>query len=505
MKLLEHQIIFKTIFYLSLFCTSILNSCSDEKKEDIPIPQIKSFMFLMEENPQFLSEDIVGTIQNNKIILRIPHILSKENLIPTIILSDEQHSWIKEDITQGFDFSSPVEITIENKNGETQIYEILVYAFTGLPIIYIDTENNQNITSKDTYINANIQIIEDIYTRSEKIFESNVKIKGRGNSTWTLPKKPYALKFDKKTSILGEPANKSWVLLANYTDKTNLRNETAFFMGRISNLDWTPRSHFVELFINNVYYGTYQICDKINISDSRVNISDNGYLLEVDNPTKIGNDDITFRTEKLLFSIKDPDIEKDSERYQEIANLINHIENVLFGDNFLDKDNGYAKYIDKTSFVDWYLINEITKNNDTFYSSSFMNIKPEGKLKMGPLWDYDIALGNINYNNNQSYDGFYAKKTIWIARMFEDPEFVSLVKERFNYFKSKKNEIFININENANYLRYSVIENNNKWKTLYNYTWPNYAIWGSYDNEIQYLKNWIEKRFDWLESAFSNL
>lgn len=106
---------------------------------------------------------------------------------------------------------------------------------------------------------------------------------------------------------------------------------------------------------------------------------------------------------------------------------------------------------------------------------------------------------------NKSYDGFYAKKTIWIARMFEDPEFVSLVKERFNYFKSKKNEIFININENANYLRYSVIENNNKWKTLYNYTWPNYAIWGSYDNEIQYLKNWIEKRFDWLESAFSNL
>ena len=276
-------------------------------------------------------------------------------------------------------------------------------------------------------------------------------------------------------------------------------------MGRISNLDWTPRSHFVELFINNIYYGTYQICDKINISDSRVNISDNGYLLEVDNPTKIGNDDITFRTERLLFCIKDPDIEKDSERYQEISNHIKNIETVLFGDNFLDKDNGYAKYIDKTSFVDWYLINEITKNNDTFYSSSFMNISPDGKLKMGPLWDYDISLGNINYNNNQSYEGFYAKNTIWIARMFEDPEFVSLVKDRFNYFKSKKNDIFININENADYLKYSVVENNNKWQTLYKYTWPNYAIWGSYNNEVQYLKNWIEKRFNWLESAFSNL
>ncbi|MBQ7823895.1 MAG: CotH kinase family protein [Bacteroidaceae bacterium] len=496
----------KSIFKNYIFIIIILfYSCSNTEKEDIPIPQIKSFMFLMKDNPQYLSEDIVGTIKNNQIILRIPHILSKQNLIPTIKLSDEQYSWIKEDITLGFDFSSPVEITIENKNGETQTYEIIVYAFTGLPIVYIDTENNESITSKDRYLNANIQIIEDIYTRSEKTFKSNVKIKGRGNSTWTLPKKPYALKFDKKTSILGEPANKSWVLLANYTDKTNLRNETAFFMGRISNLDWTPRSHFVELFINNIYYGTYQICDKINISDSRVNISDNGYLLEVDNPTKIGNDDITFRTERLLFCIKDPDIEKDSERYQEISNHIKNIETVLFGDNFLDKDNGYAKYIDKTSFVDWYLINEITKNNDTFYSSSFMNISPDGKLKMGPLWDYDISLGNINYNNNQSYEGFYAKNTIWIARMFEDPEFVSLVKDRFNYFKSKKNDIFININDNADYLKYSVVENNNKSQTLYKYTWPNYAIWGSYNNEVQYLKNWIEKRFNWLESAFSNL
>ena len=87
---------------------------------------------------------------------------------------------------------------------------------------------------------------------------------------------------------MGEPKDKSWVLLANYTDKTNLRNEASFFMGRISNLEWTPRTHFVELFMNEVYCGTYQLCEKIKIADSRVNITDDGYLMEIDQPERIG-------------------------------------------------------------------------------------------------------------------------------------------------------------------------------------------------------------------------
>lgn len=89
--------------------------------------------------------------------------------------------------------------------------------------------------------------------------------------------------------------------------------------------------------------------------------------------------------------------------------------------------------------------------------------------------------------------------------MFEDPTFVALVKERFAYFKSKKNDIMTDINENASYLKYSVVENNAKWNTLYQYTWPNFAIWGSYDNEVQYLKQWLDGRFEWLDKAFSAL
>ena len=373
--------------------------------------------------------------------------------------------------------------------------------------MYINTENDTEITSKEEYVNAHLRIVEDIYTRSGEIFESDVTIKGRGNSTWSLPKKPYALKFDKKTSLLGEPKDKSWVLLANYTDKTNLRNEASFFMGRISNLEWTPRTHFVELFMNEVYCGTYQLCEKIKIADSRVNITDDGYLMEIDQPDRIGPEDISFKTKNLTFCVKDPDIEKNGERHKWISDYVNKAEEALLGSNFLDETEGYANYFDKVSFVDWYLINEITKNNDAcFFSSCYLNITPGGKLKMGPLWDYDIALGNVNYNDNQSYEGFWIKKKVtWFSRMFEDPSFVALVKERFAYFKSKENDMLTDINENATYLKFSVIENNAKWNTLYEQTWPNYAVWGSYNNEVQYLKQWLSKRLAWLESAFSEL
>jgi hypothetical protein len=311
------------------------------------------------------------------------------------------------------------------------------------------------------------------------------------------------MKFDKKTSLLGEPKDKEWVLLANYTDKTSLRNETALFMGRLSLLEWTPRTHFVEVFLNDIYDGTYQLCEQIKIAEDRVNVTDDGYLLEVDQLSKLEAGDVYFQTSRLLFNIKEPDTEKDSERYNWIKNYVTNVEDMLYAENF-DPATGYVQYVDISSFVDWYLISEITKNNDAImWSSCYLNIAPNGKLKMGPLWDFDIALGNVNYNKNEEPTGFYIAGAPWFVQLLKDPVFVAQVKTRFAYFKSRKNEILSNINSGAEYLKYSVIENNSRWQTLYEYTWPNYAIWGAYNNEVQYMKNWLDTRFDWLEQAFN--
>lgn len=331
-----------------------------------------------------------------------------------------------------------------------------------------------------------------------------MKIKGRGNTTWELPKKPYKIKFDEKTSLLGEPADKEWVLLANYTDKTALRNETAFDMGRISNLDYTNRTHFVEVILNGVYNGTYQLGEQLKISKDRVNVGDDGYLLEID--AKAAADDITFKVAHIEqpINIKEPELKFEEDAYNYVVQYLERADASLFSENFTDPINGYRKYLDVESFVDWYLINEITKNNDArFYSSCYMNLSHDGKLKMGPLWDYDIAFGNVNYNGNDSPEGFWILRVPWYNRLFQDTAFVQKVKERFDYFYNNRDKIYSKINDNANYLKYSIIENNNKWGTLYNYTWPNNTIWGSYQNEIQSMKIWIEKRFEWLNEQFS--
>ena len=180
-------------------------------------------------------------------------------MIPTFEFVGQRVIVDSTDIVSGetvLDFSKPVTMTVVGNNGIEKKYTIEIMAFTGLPIVYINTENNQAITSKDDYVNATIKIVEDIRTRAAgDIWEDSVKIKGRGNSTWTLPKKPYKLKFNSKQSLLGEPKDKEWVLLANYTDKTSIRNELAFYMGRMSVLDYTCRTHFVDLVLNNV--GSY--------------------------------------------------------------------------------------------------------------------------------------------------------------------------------------------------------------------------------------------------------
>lgn len=499
---------FKDVVYDGAYVYFIFSDNTSIKVPKVNDVALLSMKFTSKHNPVVLIQDFVCDIFDNGVVNgRIPHIVDSKQLIPTFEISGKKVVVGDTEIISGesiIDCSKPVTITVVGNNGTTKDYTIEIMAFTGLPIMYINTENNTEITSKDDYLNATIRIVEDINTRAAgDVWTSEVKIKGRGNTTWGMPKKPYKLKFAEKVSLLGEPKDKEWVLLANYSDKTAIRNELAFFMGRMSNLDYTCRTHYVDLVLNNKYVGTYQLGEQQKIADNRVNVGDDGYLLEID--SKASSEDITFSLSTLAspVNIKDPDVEKGSEEYNYIVNYFKDVEVALFSDDFTDPEIGYAKYMDIASFVDWYLINEIAKNNDAiFLTSCYMHHKPGDKLYMGPLWDFDIAFGNVYYNNNNDYTGFWIRKATWYARLFQDPAFVKQVKERFAYFYNNKDVIFNEINENAEYLKYSVMENNAVWKTLYQYTWPNYAIWGSYDNEVAYLKQWLNSRLEWLKSEF---
>lgn len=377
-----------------------------------------------------------------------------------------------------------------------------------LPIVIIKTPDSQPITSKDMYIeDAQISIIGK---KSEDDFYGTMKIKGRGNINWIeAPKKAYAIKFTEQQSLLSYPKGKSWVLLGNYYDKTLQKTDIALFMGhQMSKLDYTPNMDFVELELNNNYLGIYQLGEKPRISKKRVDVGNDGFLLEID-AKAWDKDDVIFKTPHLEqpINIKDPDIIPDGDDFNYIKNFVTNAETALYADNFTNPDDGYRKYIDVDSFVEWYLINEISKNNDAaFYSSCYMHLKRGEKLKMGPIWDFDWAFGGTTLNGNNSPEGFWIKiAASWYIRLFQDPTFVKRVKQRFNELYVNRQIIYTHMDENTSTILKLILKDNKVWGKVSPKTAEIDEVQSTYSEKVEELKDWIEKRFKWLNTNINSL
>ena len=475
-----------------------------------PTPELSSVAFLAEDNSS-LDEDIFLQLGSDntftgRIAINIPVIdliASYEYVGSSIqINASEQESGVTIN-----DFTDLVNITVENTDGDTQSYTIDVAKFTGLPIIYLQTDSFLPIDSKDDYILGDTWI--DGGRGFDDFEESPMKIRGRGNSTWEFPKKPFQMKLDDKAEFLGMPKDKKWLFLAEYADKTMLRNKIAYEMGYISNLDWTPQARFAEVFINGEYNGTYNVTQKVEESNNRVALGDTGYLLELDQLERLDFDDVYFEstaTDKFIVNIKEPSLEYDSEEYSYIVNLIGDFESVLFGANFTSESNGYRQYIDIDSFVDWFLISEITKNVDSmFFSSIFLNVIPGEQIKMGPLWDFDLAFGNVDYADSRYPEGWWVKYNPWYERLFQDPYFVAKIKERFEYFNNNQDLIINKIDSYSEQLKWAQEENDDKWQTMGVFVWPNPVVFDTYQEEVDNMKSWYSTRMSWLESAIDGL
>ena len=274
----------------------------------------------------------------------------------------------------------------------------------------------------------------------------NVKtsIRGRGNNTWGYPKKPYAIKLDSKSEVLGMPKHKRWVLLANWMDRTLLRNDVAFEMARRI-MDWAPRGKFVELFLNGEHQGNYYLCEQIKVDENRVDVDEldektdfadesqitGGYLLEYD---KYGpNDEINYfysQVQNYPVTIKEPDEEVitswEHPAYLYIQGYVNSLEQLLEA----DKDSlvcwsEIEGLIDVTSYIDWWLINELVCNGEVIHpKSSYMYKKRDGKLYAGPVWDFDYG------TFRRGSKSLILLSSLYYKYFFEYPEFRLAVKER---------------------------------------------------------------------------
>ena len=382
---------------------------------------------------------------------------------------------------------------------------------SGLPIVNINTYGLP-IASKEDYLAATITI--EGGERFQNIDETAIQIRGRGNSTWWLGnewgKKPYQIKFDTKTEVLGMPEDRKWVFLAELSDKSLIRNQISRDFGQMSSLDYTPKLEYVELYLNNLHQGTYLLGQKAEESSNRVNVGDSGYLIEIDQLGRIDADDVYFTSdaymalsENSVFNIKHPNTEFNDEQYQLIDDHITYFESVLFSADFANPTTGYTALIDVDSFIDWYLINEIGKSVDAaWYSSIYFSYIPGEKIKMGPIWDFDLSYGNADYSEAQFEEGFWIRANPWIQRLFEDPEFAQKVAERYVYYYNNMGEILNKIDTYANRLNASQKNNYEIWPTLGVYVWPNPVFYDNYPDEVSQLKNWIMDRMNWLNSNY---
>jgi len=382
-----------------------------------------------------------------------------------------------------------------------------------LPVLRITTDNGAPIVSKDVYITGQMSLVSNV--AGAPAVNGGLQIRGRGNSTWDIhPKKPYRLKLTDKQSLLGMPSSKDWVLLANYSDKTLLRNAAALDLGARMGFPWTPRYAFVEVYLNERYDGVYQLMENIKVTKDRVNIDEleaadlgpdqitGGYLLEVD----FREDGYTMHTaiDDLPIVFQSPE-EPAPEQETYIKGYINDFEAVLHSSTFADPVTGYAAYIDVDSFIRFYLVNEVFRNVDANMWSSCWMYKPRaGKLFMGPLWDFDLAAGNANYADAFMTTGWHIRNAKWFSRLFEDPAFVARVKAAWNEIEADElPAMFQQITADAARLQQPQLNNFQRWPTLETWVWPNYQVPGSYAGEIGYLNSFLTARIAWMDQQIN--
>jgi len=375
--------------------------------------------------------------------------------------------------------------------------------------LYIDTDDAAPIVSKEDYLQARLRT--DASTIYGAALDLKTQIRGRGNSTWSMPKKPYKLKLSKATALLGMSADKEWALLANYADKTLLRNAVAFCLSETLGLSYTPAYRFVELELNGEYQGVYQLTEQIKDAPHRVDIGSatpvgddpGGFLLEID--ARLDADDWFYsERSRLPYTFKS---DTNPTQKDQVARLIGQFEDALFGDDFMTRGpGGYLPLLDSEAMIDFYLVNELMYNVDAYWSSTFVTRKDNGPLTFGPVWDFDIAAGNVNYSGHDSpTDGSKRKYSPYLERLFTDPAFKRHALARWQFLSSRMPALQSFIRQSAATLDAAQQRNFQTWDILGIYVWPNAVVTGSYAGEIDYLSNWLQARQAWIDADLAAL
>jgi subtilisin-like proprotein convertase family protein len=418
------------------------------------------------------------------------------------------------------------------------------FSSSNLPLVIINTPNNQNIPDEPK-LQASMKIIDNglgninHLTDFPNAYNKLIGIEQRGSSSSGFPQKSYGFETRNTdgsildTIILGMPIEHDWILYAPYNDKTCLRNNITYDLSTKMG-HYAAKSKLCELVVNGQYQGIYYLMEKIKRDQNRVDIAkllptDNsgdeltgGYIFKIDKTT--GNGNIAWTSNypaadgsPINFQHHYPN--PDEITFQQNAYIhayVDSFENTLNGPNFTDPLIGYRKYIKHKSFIDFMLLNEISKNVDGYRLSSFLHKEKNsngGELRMGPVWDFNLAWWNADYcNGNLSTGWAYEFGNVctggfqvptWWEIFMSDPWFQEEVKCRWSTLRQgvlSRDSLFHFIDSVALYVDEAKDRHFEKWPILGTYTWPNPSpIPVDFAGEIVALKQWIDDRTSWMD------
>lgn len=375
-------------------------------------------------------------------------------------------------------------------------------------------------------------------------FYGEIGIETRGSSSGGFPMKSYGVEtrgpapdINYNASIFDWPSDNDWILYAPYNDKSLIRNVLTYKIGNEMG-NYSPRTQLCEVILNGEYLGVYVFMERIKQNPGRVDIDEleytdisgneltGGYILKVDKTTAGGIIAWTSPytcaapgTGPIEFQLHDPEIDTmHPAQLVYIEDYITDWENALAGSNFTDPILGYAPYIDELSFIDFMLVNEISKNVDGYRISSFLYKEREsegGELVAGPLWDFNLAWGNADYCQGGDTTGWEIyfnsvcggsgglQNPFWWDRLLQDPEYTHRVSCRWQELRQgilHTDSLMYYIDSMTNYLDEAATRNYTKWPILGIYLWPNNFIGNTYQEEMDYLKTWTTGRLIWMDN-----
>jgi len=419
------------------------------------------------------------------------------------------------------------------------------FTSSNLPIVIIDTQgqtipNEPKITA-DMGIIFNGSGIRNNVTDPFNNYNGKIGIEIRGSSSQMFPKKQYAVETrdasgnNLNVPILGMPAENDWILYAPYSDKSLMRNVLTYKL--TNDLGWyASRTRWCELVINGDYKGIYVLMEKIKRDKNRVGIKKllpsyisgdeltGGYILKIDKDEGSNNGGWASpfppypgAWQQIYYQYHYPkpsDIVPEQETY--IQNYINLFESTLDGSNYTHPFLGYYDLVNLNSFVDYFIINEIGKNVDGYRLSAFMykdRDSEDSRLTMGPVWDFNLAFGNADYYNGWITDSWQLQGQIpnydnwqipfWWLRLFQDEIFINRISKRWHTLRTSTfsiNSLINYIDNTAMFTNEAMIRNFTRWPIIGTYVWPNFYIGQTYDEDLNYLKIWLQARINWIDN-----